>query len=291
MKSIHLFSFLLSATFLISSCSKEDSTGNNPTVAAKTLLNVSYGSDPAQNMDIYLPEGRTTATTKVIVMIHGGAWSSGDKAELTPFVDTLKRRQPDYALFNINYRLSAAPNNLFPTQENDVKAAIEQIYSKASEYGISDKYVLIGASAGGHLALLQGYKYLTPVKPKAIISFCGPTDLNDMYLNPAGGSPVIPLLLASVVGKTPAQDPALYTNSSPVNFIGAGSPPTMLLYGGVDPLVRPAQAVFVKDKLTAAGVTHQYVLYNGEAHIDTWSNAAIFDSFTRIAAFLAANVQ
>ncbi|MEO6723508.1 MAG: alpha/beta hydrolase [Ferruginibacter sp.] len=274
------------------SCKKENSVGNNNNnnVEAKTSLNVAYATDPLQNMDIYLPAGRTTSTTKVMIMIHGGAWASGDKAELNPFVDTLKRRLPDYAIFNINYRLSEAPNNLFPTQEMDVKAAIEYIYGKRAEYAISDKYVLVGASAGGHLAMLQGYKYLTPVKPKAIISLSGPSDLNDMYNHPAGGNPLLSVLLASVLGKTPAQDLPLYTNSSPVNFIGAGSPPTLLLYGDADLLVSPTQADFVKSKLQTAGVTNQYILYNGSAHVDTWSPAVFFDSFNKIVAFVTANV-
>lgn len=291
MKTLHLLTFLFLSSFFVS-CSKEDS-GNEPgnEVAAKTMLNASYGSDPLQNMDVYLPEGRTTSSTKVIIMIHGGSWAGGDKAELTPFVDTLKRRLPDYALFNINYRLSASPNNLFPTQEMDVKAAIESIYGKRSEYLISDKFVLIGASAGGHLALLQGYKYSSPVKPKAIVSFTGPTDLNDMFLNPAGGNTILSLLLASAIGKTPAQDAALYTNSSPVNFVASTSPPSLLLYGDVDPLVRPAQAVMLKEKLQAAGVTHEYILFPNTAHVDTWTNAVFFASFERIQAFLAANVQ
>ena len=291
MKTFKLVPFIiLSVLFL--SCQKEVVTSNSSSTAiAATYLNTSYGSDPLQNMDIYLPAGRTTSSTKVIVMIHGGAWSSGDKAELTQFVDTLKRRLPDYALFNINYRLSAAPSNLFPTQENDVKAAIEFIFNKATQYAISDKYAFIGASAGGHLAMLQGYKYSSPIKPKAIVSFSGPTDLNDMYNNPAGGNPLLSFLLASAVGKIPAQDPLLYTNSSPVNFITTGAPATLLLYGDLDPLVRYTQANLAITKLTAAGATYQSVLYNGSAHVDTWTNAVFFDSFTRIQTFLTTHVR
>ena len=292
MKIIHILTSVLFLTTVIS-CQKENSTGdnnNNNNLAATTTLNVAYGTDPLQKMDIYLPAGRTTATTKVIIMIHGGAWISGDKAELSAYVDTFKRRLPDYALFNINYRLSEAPNNVFPTQENDVKAAVEFIYGKASEYAISDKYVLIGASAGGHLAMLQGYKYSTPVKPKAIISLSGPSDLNDMYLHPAGGNALLSFALVSVVGKTPAQDQQLYTNSSPVTFIKAGSPPTLLLYGDVDQLVSVTQPQLVRNKLQNAGVVNQYVLYNGSDHVDTWSNAVYFDSFTKIQAFITANV-
>jgi acetyl esterase/lipase len=289
MKTFSFYLCILASTILFS-CKKENSVENN-SIEAATFLNVSYGADAAQSMDIYLPAGRSTSLTKVIVMIHGGAWASGDKAELTPFVDSFKRRLSDYAIFNINYRLSAAPNNLFPTQENDVKSAIQFIAGKAAVYGISDKYALLGASAGGHLALLQGYKYAGPIKPKAIASLSGPTDLVDMYTNPAGGNPVLSGLLASAIGKTLTQDPQLYASSSPVNFITSASPPTLLLYGSADPIVSPSQATLAKDKLIAANVTNQYVLYGGVAHVDTWDYSVLFDAFNKIQAFLIANMQ
>ncbi|MEO6229164.1 MAG: alpha/beta hydrolase [Ferruginibacter sp.] len=288
MKTFNL-AILITLTIINISCRKEHSIGTSK-LAAASYTNVAYGSDPLQNMDVFLPEGRAVTTTKVIVLIHGGAWSSGDKTDMVQVVDSFKKRFPDYAIFNINYRLSANPANLFPTQENDTRAAMEFIYSKKTEYLISDKWALIGVSAGGHLAMLQGYKYNSPVIPKAIVSLSGPSDLTDMYQNPAGGSPLISALLISIVGKSPAQDPQLYFNSSPVNFITATSPPTLLLYGDVDPLVTPQQAMFVKDKLQAAGVANQNVLYVGSAHVDTWSNAVFNDAFQKIDIFLNAHV-
>jgi acetyl esterase/lipase len=275
---------------IIFSC-KKNTNDLNANVAASTILNVSYGTDALQNMDVYLPANRTIASTKVLIMIHGGAWESGDKIDFAPYVDTLKKRLPDYAIFNINYRLSAAATNNFPTQENDVKLAFQFIYGNASQYLISDKYVLLGASAGGHLAMLQAYKYATPVKPKAVVSFFGPSDLTEMYNNPAGGNPLISLILSQAIGKTPTQDPALYFNSSPVNFITAASAmPTILLHGGTDPLVNASQSVAVKNKLTAAGIVNQYVFYPTGGHGD-WDNATYFDAFNKIEAFIRANVN
>src|SRR5439155_13593485 len=102
------------------------------------------------------------------------------------------------------------------------------------------------------------------VKPKAIVSFVGPTDMRDMYLNPA--SPLIPPLIAAVVGKTPSQDSLLYASSSPINFVSSSSPPTILLHGGADPLVKPSQATSLQVKLQAAGVVNQYVFYPTEGH-------------------------
>ncbi|MEP7110087.1 MAG: alpha/beta hydrolase [Ferruginibacter sp.] len=278
--------FLLAS---IISCQKETPDVPDNTAIAKKLLNVSYGTDAQQDMDVYLPAGRNSSTTRVMIMIHGGGWTSGDKSDFAAFVDTMQRRLPDYAIFNINYRLSASPANLFPTQEMDVKEAIGFIYQKSFDYQLSDKYVLIGASAGGHLAMLQGFKYISPVVPKAIVSFYGPSDLKDMYNNPVGGNNLISLALAQAIGKTPVEDLQLYVNSSPVNFITTLSPPAILLHGGLDPLVSASQSTKVIDKLAIAGVNNQYVFYPSAGH-DIWIDSLMFDAFNKIESFLAANV-
>jgi acetyl esterase/lipase len=266
-------------TVFISACKKEEED------KSVTMLNVSYGSNPQQKMDVYLPADRSESTTKVIIMIHGGGWSTGDKSDFNAYVDSLKKREPTYAIFNINYRLANIPD-IFPAQEQDVKAAVEFIYSKRSEYKISDKFVLIGASAGGHLALLQGYKYSTPVKPKAIVDFFGPTDLVELYNNPP--TQLVPLLLASVTGGTPTTS-TMYTQSSPINFATAQSPPTIILQGGTDIVVSASQSALLNTRLTTLGVTHQYVFYPAEGH--GWVGANLTDSFNKIQAFLAANVN
>ncbi|MEP6700471.1 MAG: alpha/beta hydrolase [Bacteroidota bacterium] len=282
-----VIAFILT-TFIIS-CQKKDNPGGDPaTTVEQTQLNVAYGTDASQKIDIYLPAGRTTSATKVIILIHGGGWSSGDKADLTPFVDTLKRRLSGYAIFNINYRLATGTTNLFPTQENDVKAAIEFIYCKRNDYKISDKYVLLGNSAGGHLSLLQAYKYISPVKIKAVVDFYGPTDLVDMYNNPASIF-ASPAALASVVGATPASNPVIYQQSSPINFVTAQSPPTIILQGGADILVSPSQSSTLNSRLQTAGVIHQYVFYPTENH--GWTGSNLTDSFDKIQLFLTANVN
>ncbi len=271
------------------SCQKEVKNSNNSSSALpeQTSLNVTYGGDAQQKMDIYLPAGRTMATTKAIILIHGGAWASGDKTDFNAYADTLKKRQPDYAIFNINYRLATVAGNFFPTQENDVKAAFDFIVSKTNEYKISQKIVLLGASAGGHLALLQGYKYNTPVKPKAVIDFFGPTDLTELHNHPADPSlvPVLEILL----GGTPSSDATMYQQSSPITFVNAQSPPTIIFQGGVDPLVPVAQSVSLDAKLQAMGVVHQYVFYPTEGH--GWVGANLTHSFNAIQAFLATHVN
>lgn len=269
----------LLSTISFFSCKKKEKDA----VAAQTLLNVKYGADVKQSMDVYLPSGRSEASTPVLILIHGGGWVEGNRNDLNAFVDTFKRRAPQYAIFNISYRLAANGQHLFPTQEMDVKAAVEFILSKRDEYKISDRFAMMGASAGAHLALLQAYKYITPVKAKAVISFFGPTELVEMYNNPP--NPLIPLLLTSVTGGTPVSNPAIYQQSSPFNFVTNTSSPTLLLHGSLDVVVAPSQSTILQNKLNTVGVANQFVLYPGRGHGD-WDAATYHDAFNKIDAFL-----
>jgi len=281
---MRLFALSIIVTIAISSCKKNDSV--DPASQETITTNVSYGTNAQQKMDIYLPAGRSTSSTKVMIMIHGGGWNTGDKTDLDIYVDSLRKRDPSYAVFNLNYRLANAPD-IFPAQENDIKAAVEFIYNKRSEYNISDKFVLLGASAGAHLALLQGYKNTTTVKPKAIIDFFGPTDLVDLYNNPP--NPLVQSLLAGVTGGTPTTQATLYSQSSPVSFVTVLSSPTLILQGGTDLVVGTNQSNLLNTKLFIANVPHQLIFYPTEGH--GWVGANLSDSFTKIQAFLITYVN
>jgi acetyl esterase/lipase len=247
---------------------------------------MSYGTDSLQRMDIYLPAGRSATYTKSIVLIHGGGWNSGSKSDFASYIDSFKRRLPDYAIFNIDYRL-VTNTNLFPAQENDVKAALDFITANASQYQINkEKIALLGASAGAHLALLQAYKY--PQLPvKAVIDFFGPTDLTAMYRKP--WHPMIPYLLQMLTGTTPEAKPEVYEASSPAHFVTPQSPPTLILQGGGDQVVHPSQSYLLKKKLEQANVVHDMVVYPGERH--GWRGKALTNSFDRIESFLKENLN
>jgi acetyl esterase/lipase len=300
MKIKSLFPVTILFVLLFTSCSKSDSGGGGTPapmpVAEKTMPDVSYGTDAKQKMDIYLPANRTTTSTKVLIYIHGGAWTVGDKADLTAAgVDTLKKRFPDYAIFNINYRLAVAgfpATNVFPTQEQDVKAAVEFIYSNRATYLVSDKFVLAGVSAGGHLALLQAYKYQSPVKIKAVVDLCGPTDMSAMYTDYAS-NPTNQLGIVVLMSGTPATNLNLYQQSSPVFFVSAAnSCPTIIFQGSADPIVNATtQSFALKTKLSTAAVINEYDVYPGLLHVDTWPPATFTDAYNKIQVFLAANVQ
>ncbi|MDE3249117.1 MAG: alpha/beta hydrolase [Bacteroidota bacterium] len=276
--------FIVSACLLIvfAACQKPFTL---PGSSSSVQTDLAYGSDTKQKLDIYLPAGRSTDSTRLLVLIHGGAWTTGDKADFSTNITALQQLLPNYAIANINYRLEANGQNTFPAQENDVKTALDFIYNHRKDYGISDKWVLLGASAGAHLAMLQGYKYSSPVKPAAIVSFFGPSELVALY----NSNPLIGLSMVPLLNGTPASNPGSYQQSSPYNFITTQSPPTILLHGGADPLVPVTQSTVVRDKLQSLGVTTQYVFYPNNGH--GWDGADLTDSYARIIAFLNANVH
>ena len=282
-----LFLSLLVAGVL-ASCQKESSQGpdSNQPLSAKTELNTAYGTDAMQKMDLYLPAGRTD-TTRVIVMVHGGAWVEGDKAEFTPYVSVLQQRFPGYAVANINYRLASVSGNYFPTQENDMKAAIKFLAENAASFHISQKMVLLGASAGGHMALLQAYKNSTP-KIMAVVDFFGPTSMTQLY-NDASNFQTATGIQILMQG-TPASNPTAYQQSSPVSFVNAQTPPTIMLHGTADDVVKPSHSTNLSTQLTAAGVVNQLVTYTGRGH-ELWPADVMTDAFNKIEAFVKANAK
>jgi len=275
---------ICSIVLFITSCSKEDLTPNSNKSVAYT--NVEFGSDSRQMMDIFLPAGRTVNTTKTIVVIHGGAWTSGDKSEMTEVVDSLKRRLPNYAFINLNYRLAVNNSvNVFPAQENDVKTAIEFYLGKSSAYEISKDIIVLGASAGAHLAMLHSYKNDPDKHVKAVIDLFGPTDLVAEW----NEGLLMQLALMAATGKTYDQDHAIYTQSSPVNFITAQSPPTIALQGGMDFVVTPSQTNILIAKLNSMGVSNQLIFYPNEGH--GFSQASNTDAITKTLIFIAKYVN
>ena len=296
MKVKYLFHLSVSIFILFASCSKNDSGGGTtptptPPAAVRTIMDTSYGGDAKQKMDIYLPANRTATNTKVLVLIHGGSWSGGDKSDFNlTVIDTLKKRLPDYAIFNVNYRLAALPaTNTFPTQENDIKSAVEFVYNNRASFLIGDKFVTMGFSAGGHLALLHAYKYTSPVKVKAVVDFFGPTNMAGMY-NDYAGTPAQFGIFALMGNTTPASNPVLYTESSPFTYATSSNAcPTIILHGGTDVTVYPTQSTTLRDKLTTAGVINQYVFYPTGGH-GNWDVATYTDAFNKIQAFLGVNV-
>jgi acetyl esterase/lipase len=265
---------------------------NKPTeqkaaLVQKHELNVSYGKHAQQKLDYYLPANRNSNDTKVLVLIHGGGWVGGDKRDFNTTVDSLKTELNDYAIFNINYRLATmSGTNLWPSQLNDVDAAIQFIIENAEAYNINpEKIVLAGASAGAHLALLQAYSSNNEKRIKAVIDLFGPTDMEDMYSNATGN---FPFLLSIFLNGTPASNKIGYEKASPVKQITKDAPPTLILHGTNDRTVPIRQSELLKSALDKNNVVNQYVTYKGEGH--GWYGKNLSDTYDKMVNFIRQNV-
>lgn len=271
---------------LLISCKKENSTDQN--LPAQTLTNVSYGSDASQKMDLYLPAGRSSDSTKLMVLVHGGAWTTGDKSDFASFIPTIQQSFPGYAIANINYRLATTAANHFPTQENDMKAAIDFLVEKSGDYHISQKMVLLGASAGGQMVLLQAYKYASP-KVQAVVDLFGPTDMSDLY-NFYSSNTLDQTAFQILMNGSPTTNASLYSQSSPINFVSTQSPPTIIFHGDADVVVPVRQSTALKNKLSSVGVANQLTVYPNVGH-EIWPPTIMNDVFTQTEVFLKANVH
>ncbi|PHY19933.1 alpha/beta hydrolase [Caulobacter sp. BP25] len=120
-------------------------------------LTAAYGADPAQAVDIYIPPN-VPRDAPVIVMVHGGAWKIGDKANTGSVENKLRHWLPKGFVFaSVNYRM--LPQAMAYTQAQDVAAALRWTRSHAADWGASDRnIILMGHSAGAHLVALLSSK-------------------------------------------------------------------------------------------------------------------------------------
>lgn len=286
-KQLVVISFV---AFFISSCSKSTDTVTPPnttnTASKLDTMNVAYGIEAAQKMDIYLPANRSDANTKVFVMIHGGAWTAGDKSDFNSTIPSIQSGLSNYTIININYRLAVPPStNLWPTQINDVNAAFDYIIANANYYHYNpNKIVVMGASAGAHLGMLKAYKYNSNNRIKTVVDYFGPTDMADLYNFQVG---LQKQLFELFMGGTPTSVPTVYTNASPLFSVNASSPPTIIFHGTADNVVPLSQSTRLKTALQTASVTQQYTEYVGDGHGFNSTNSS--DAYTKFIAFCLAN--
>ena len=138
-------------------------------LAKNTILkaNVAYGDDEKQRLDVYSP--RDVKGAAVVVFVHGGEWTRGDKSAVSYKPQFLNEH--GIVFVSINYRLT--PPATHPAHVSDVAAALRWVHDHAGAYGGDPKkIVLIGHSAGCHLVTLVALdgRYLAKVNLQ-------PTDL------------------------------------------------------------------------------------------------------------------
>lgn len=131
---------------------RADTTPVTLPAGARLVQDVSYGSDPKQTMDVYIPSNAHNAP--VILMVHGGAWMIGDKASSGVVQNKIDYFLPKgYVFISTDYRM--VPQVGVMTEADDVAHALAYVQAHASEWGGDpSRLVLMGHSAGAHLVTL-----------------------------------------------------------------------------------------------------------------------------------------
>jgi acetyl esterase/lipase len=213
---------------------------------------VAYGEWPEQKADIYL---LNRGVHPVVIMIHGGGWSSGDKAA---YAGRAKRYAlAGFHVIAVNYRLATISDyrTWWPAQLDDVREVIRWVRRNAMSWRIDPRRIgVCGDSAGGHLALMLG---TTDDKPTCILDMYGPTNL--------GAPGICPLIEALPLfgGRTYADFPKVYLDASPLAQATAFFPPTMIMQGVSDTTVPPSQSADMAARLTSLRVDCKLEMFSG----------------------------
>jgi acetyl esterase/lipase len=224
------------------------------------------------SLDVYLPARGATRPGRgvAVLVVHGGFWSAGARGD----APLSSRRLADlgFTVFDVEYRTSPQPN--WQTATADVKQAVGWVKAHAAtgDWTIDPaRVVLLGRSAGAHLALIAAYTASAPDLPSggavgdtsvdAVVSLYGPTDLTWAYDHPANPRAAdSPARLRDFLGGPPAAAAERYCALSPVERVTAAAPRTLLVQGGRDQFVDPRHADRLAARLRAAGVAHDRLL-------------------------------
>ncbi|MEZ2416090.1 alpha/beta hydrolase fold domain-containing protein [Muriicola sp. E247] len=254
-----------------------------------SLLDVSFGENPQQIYDIYLPANRSSEKTKVILLVHGGGWVEGDKASMTPFIELIKERHPKHAIVNMNYVLAGVTPVIpaFPNQFLDIGKVIDKITAEKETLQLLPEFGLIGTSAGAHLSLMYDFGYDIEDLVKFVVDIVGPTDFTHPFFSE---DPNFDLALSLFVDESQYPQGTNYAEAtSPVFNVSLSSSPVAMFYGDQDPLVPLGNGEALDEALTIFGVTHSFTVYEG-GHGDDWSEADILDLQQQISAFIDAHL-
>ncbi len=218
----------------------------SPEVRRTTFTYVVRDGRPLQ-LDVYRRD-RPLPSAPLVIAIHGGSWRTGDRTDLPELNYYLASR--GYVVASPSYRF--APEFPHPAASDDIDAAISYLKANSSQLGIdSTRIVLLGRSAGGQLALLAAYTR-NDSSIKGVVSFYGPTDQKWGWDNPADPRVYNSTeTIREFLHGDPALVPEAFRTSSPLNFVRADSPPTLMIHGTMDPLVSVRQSARLDSALFA----------------------------------------
>ncbi len=234
------------------------------------------GPDRAEKLDAYLPSSAYRGPHPAILLIHGGGWRLGDKADNRErdIGTTLARH--GYAVFSINYLLNETTKEegepvrlhslAWPQSFTDCKSALRFLRAEAQTYHLDpDRIATMGGSAGGHLALLLAATAEHPLfnreglhteQSNAVtcaLNFYGDYDIRGRTVSPFAGAS----------DEVKAQHEA---DASPVTWIDTNMPPVFITHGARDTIIPVERSRRLVEHLDKHGLDYWYVEIAGAGH-------------------------
>lgn len=238
--------------------------------AAPADHRIQYGGDPLQFGDLRLPKGK--GPHPVAVVIHGGCWLAkfADLRLTAPLADALARA--GVATWNVEFRRVDDPGGGWPGTLADIGQAVDHVRELAASYPLDPtRVIVIGPSAGGHLALWAAARHRlpsasplaakSPLPLRGALSLAGMGDLRAYLEEPCGG-PILRL-----VGGSPADVPERYKAASPAELLPLGIK-QVLVAGAHDTIVRPEYAEEYAAAARRSGDDAQVILIRSAAHFE-----------------------
>jgi len=242
----------------------------------KVMANIRYGqANEKQSFDLYLPDHKTVGRLPLMIWIHGGGWRMGRKNEM----EVAWLASFGYAIASIDYRFSR--DSVFPAQVRDCNAAIRILWKNAGMWGLdTGRFVLAGASAGGHLASLIALSRNNRIQDfdawplsdrrvtfKGVINFYGPADFYAFHGDETGYKvDSVTSSVSLLLGGSPLSLPGRARYASPATYVDAGDPPVLILHGDKDPIVPLYLDILFYHVLREAGVRSELMILPGAGH-------------------------
>jgi len=257
----------------------EPGVAQNPELAARlndinnrvrSVQNITYltANNWDAKLDVYVPRTTTASPNPTLIYIHGGGWVGGSKeGSFSAFLPYLEM---GWSVVNVEYRLARV--SLAPAAVEDCRCALRWIVRNAKQYNFdTNKLVVTGHSAGGHLSLTTGL--LLPsagfdrwcpgseqLKVAAIVNWFGITNVADLLDGPNMKDYAV-TWLGSMSNR---EDVA--RRVSPLNYVRPGIPPIITIHGDSDRTVPYQHALWLHEALNNAGVPNQLVTIPGGDH-------------------------
>ncbi|MFN7562645.1 MAG: alpha/beta hydrolase fold domain-containing protein [Prosthecobacter sp.] len=262
-----------------------------PTLSSKgeQKLNLLYKKTAEEDLylDLYYPEKRSTTKLPIIIYTHGGGWTTGSKQNIAfgAFSDVhLKWLDAGFAVAAVNYRLWKPEGSVAMRDcVVDAKDAIRYLAKNSATLGLDPMRCFVhGDSAGGHIAqmLLLSSPTSLPGDPSlagatyrmiAGVSWYGPCDFQKPELFNAEGARdrFGPRILKP--GTDPKDQPTLYREMSPVQYLSPASPPLLMIQGDKDTTIPVKHALHMQEKAKAAKAPVEIIVVKNAGH--NWREA------------------